>query len=302
MNTIPVPVSDFPINIISLNKIHHPLWSSVGHDHDHFELVYIKRGQVNFETSEETVTLSPHNIVIIKPHQLHKFISLSKTLEFLVLSFTIDTEADFSDYSDISELTDIISELSQRPHIVLAPGPKNAVLNALKRIIWARQNREKWDGFLIFLLFLELLVYLSREILSSSGFSGTEGTYDAMMRARDYISLNYDKHISLSELANHVYLSESYLSHSFKARFGISPKNFILQTRINRAKELLSSSDMKINDIAISVGFLSQQRFNDAFKRLENLTPLKYRKNSQHLLADQGGEAAKERNESIEKR
>lgn len=297
MNTIPIPASDFPINIISLNKIHHPLWSSVGHDHDHFELVYVKRGQADFETSEETVTLSAHNIVIIKPHQLHKFISLSKTMEFLVLSFTIDTEADLSAHSEVSEIRDIISELTQRPHIVLAPGPKNAVLNALKRIIWARQHREKWDDFLIFLLLLELLVYLSREILSSSGFSGNEGTYDAMMRARDYITLNYDKHISLSELANHVYLSESYLSHSFKARFGLSPKNFILQTRINRAKELLSSTDMKINDIAVSVGFLSQQRFNDAFKRLENLTPLKYRKNSQNLLADQESQSATERNE-----
>ena len=296
MNTIPIPASDFPINIISLSKIHHASWSSVGHDHDHFELVYIKRGQADFETSEETVSLFPHNIVIIKPHQLHKFTACSETLEFLVLSFTINTETDLSGYPDIAELTDIISELSQRPHIVLAPGPKNAVLNALKRIIWARQHRDKWDDFLIFLLLLELLVYLSREILSSSGFSGNEGTYDAMMRARDYITLNYDKNISLSEIANHVYLSDSYLSHSFKARFGLSPKNYILQTRINRAKELLASSDMKINDIAVSVGFLSQQRFNDAFKRLENLTPLKYRKNSQNLLADQD-RMSHERNE-----
>ena len=82
----------------------------------------------------------------------------------------------------------------------------------------------------------------------------------------------------------------SYLSHCFKARFGISPKNFILQVRINRAKELLASTDMKINDIALKVGFLSQQRFNDAFKRLENLTPLKYRKNSKNLTAEQTAE------------
>ena len=63
-----------------------------------------------------------------------------------------------------------------------------------------------------------------------------------------------------------------------------------MQELINRAKELLSTTDMKINDIALKVGFLSQQRFNDAFKRLENLTPLNYRKNSKTLAAEQSAE------------
>jgi len=278
----------FPISVHSLTKIHDPSWASSAHDHDHFELVYIKRGNADFETSEETVSLFPHSIVIIKPHQIHKFTVTSHTCEFMVLEFAIDICESLP--PNIAEITDIINELQQRPHMVLTPGPKNAALNALKRIIWARQNREKWDDFLMYLLLMELLVYLSREILSSSGFSGEKGISDAMMRARDYILENFDSHISLNELANHVFLSESYLSHCFKARFGISPKNFILQVRINRAKELLSTTDLKINDIALKVGFLSQQRFNDAFKRLENLTPLNYRKNSKTLAAEQSAE------------
>lgn len=278
----------FPLSVLSLTKVHDVDWASSAHDHDHFELVYVKRGYADFETSEETVSLSSHSIVIIKPHQIHKFTVTSHSCEFMVLEFMIDISENLP--SNIAEIADIINELQQRPHMVLTPGPKNAVLNALKRIIWARQNREKWDDFLGYLLLMELLIYISREILSSSGFSGEKGINDAMMRARDYILENYDSHIALNELANHVYLSESYLSHCFKARFGISPKNFILQVRINRAKELLSTTDMKINDIALKVGFLSQQRFNDAFKRLENLTPLNYRKNSKTLAAEQSAE------------
>lgn len=280
-----ISAQSFPLNVVSLNKIHDPLWAATGHDHDHYELVYLKRGSADFETSEETVSIFPHNILIIKPHQPHKFTVTSPSCEFMVLSFTIDIREDLP--ADIADTADIVSELGQRPHIILTPGPKNAVLNALKRIIWARQHREQWDDFLSKLLFLELLVYLSRTILSTSGLPGGTGINDAMMRARDYILDNFENHISLSELANHVYLSESYLSHCFKARFGTSPKNFILQIRINRAKELLATTDMKINDIALKVGFLSQQRFNDAFKRLENLTPLQYRKNSKNLTADQ---------------
>lgn len=280
-------IFNFPLSVKSLSRIHDVNWASSGHEHDHFELVYLKRGGAEFETSEETVTLLPHNIVIIKPHQLHKITVTSPHCEFLVLNFTIDLEEGTLLNPDISELTEIISELCQRPHMILTPGPKNAVQNSLKRIMWAYQHREKWDMLLSDLLLAELFIYISREILTSSGFSGSDGTNDAMIAARDYILENYENRISLSELANHVYLSESYLSHTFKARFGLSPKNFILQTRINRAKDLLSSTDMKINDIAIKVGFLSQQRFNDAFKRLENLTPLKYRQNVKNLNEDQ---------------
>ncbi|MFA7636701.1 MAG: AraC family transcriptional regulator [Monoglobales bacterium] len=281
-------LSTFPFKVVSLTRVHGPLFEASGHDHEYFELVYLKRGTVDFETSEQTVSLSPHNIVIIKPHQLHKFTSASETCELFILSFTIDAADNLP--PRIIEIADIISQLKQRPHIILAPGPKNAVLNVLKRTLWARQNRERWDDLLAYLLMLELLVYISREILSTSGFSGEKGINDAMMRAREYIKDNYEKNITLYDIANHIYLSESYFSHCFKARFGVSPKNYILQVRINAAKELLSSTDMKINEIALKVGFLSQQRFNDSFKRLENITPLKYRQNSRNLTADQSAE------------
>ena len=281
-------ISASPLSVISLSRVHDPAWASAGHEHEHFEFIYLKRGIATFETSEESVDISPHTIAIIKPGQLHKFTVSSPKCEFTVLNFTLDPSA--SIHPDIAELTGIVGELAQRPHIILNPGPKNAVQNALKRMLWARQNQEKWDGFLSQLLLMEILVYVSREILSVSGFSGDSGINDAIMRARDYIERNCDKPITLNEIANHVFLSESYLSHSFKARFGISPKTFILQTRVTRAKQLLATTDMKINDIALKVGFLSQQRFNDAFRHLENLTPLKYRQNSKNLTADQSAE------------
>jgi transcriptional regulator GlxA family with amidase domain len=59
---------------------------------------------------------------------------------------------------------------------------------------------------------------------------------------------------------------------------GISPISYLLKIRIERAKELLKETDKRISEIALSVGFSNQQRFNDIFKKYAKLTPLQYRK------------------------
>ena len=93
-----------------------------------------------------------------------------------------------------------------------------------------------------------------------------------------YIENNYVKEISLADFSGHVFLSESYFAHRFKDEFSVSPKKYVLDLRINKAKELLIETDLKINEIAREVGFSSQQRFNDIFKKYEGLTPLYFRK------------------------
>jgi len=95
--------------------------------------------------------------------------------------------------------------------------------------------------------------------------------------AKEYIDQNYAKELTLSQVAKYIYLSDSYFAHSFKDKFGISPKSYILKIRIEEAKELLENTDMKIADVARSVGFSSQQRFNDIFRKFTEMTPLKYR-------------------------
>jgi AraC-like DNA-binding protein len=73
-------------------------------------------------------------------------------------------------------------------------------------------------------------------------------------------------------------MPSSYFTRAFKEETGQSPISFLLKTRIERAKELLSNTGNKISDIALSVGFSNQQRFNEMFKKYSGMTPLQYRK------------------------
>ncbi len=89
----------------------------------------------------------------------------------------------------------------------------------------------------------------------------------------DYMKEHLHQNLSLAELAIVVRLSTYHFAHLFKQSMGISPHQYHIQCRIERAKELLSRGDMAIKDIAQVVGFSSQGHFNYHFKRLSGITP-----------------------------
>ena len=96
--------------------------------------------------------------------------------------------------------------------------------------------------------------------------------------AKDYMLANYDRNISVSDVAGYVFLSQGYFSRAFRDEMGQSPMAFLIETRINKACELLENSDIKISSIAQQTGFASPQRFNVAFRKQMQMTPMEYRK------------------------
>lgn len=92
-----------------------------------------------------------------------------------------------------------------------------------------------------------------------------------------YIKENYDKNISLSEIAEHVYVHPAYLSNLFKKETGLNLKDFINNYRIQKAKEFLEDEDSKIYLVANRVGFISQRYFSQVFRKKIGITPIEYK-------------------------
>ena len=95
--------------------------------------------------------------------------------------------------------------------------------------------------------------------------------------AYQYISDNFDKNISISDIANISGLSDFYLIHSFRKQYGITPHAYQIVMRINRAKELLKQGD-NIASIATDLGFTDQSHFHRNFKKMVAATPKQYKK------------------------
>jgi AraC-like DNA-binding protein len=103
---------------------------------------------------------------------------------------------------------------------------------------------------------------------------------ELMQSAIQFIFNNYEREISITDIAKYVFLSPSYFTRAFKEDTGLSPIQYLLNIRIKRACELLAETDFKVGDIAHSVGFSNQQRFNDIFKKQTKMTPMQYRNSS----------------------
>ncbi|MFD2584801.1 helix-turn-helix transcriptional regulator [Pedobacter vanadiisoli] len=96
--------------------------------------------------------------------------------------------------------------------------------------------------------------------------------------AREYISSNYNQNITLEDIAGQACLSVNHLLRTFKEAYEISPYQFLMQLRLNRAKGLLQTTGYSLNEIVALVGFECPSSFIRLFKNTFNITPLKYRK------------------------
>ena len=89
-----------------------------------------------------------------------------------------------------------------------------------------------------------------------------------------YINDNLAKELSLKELAAIAQLSQHHFCRAFKRATGLSPYQYVIRQRVERAKRLLKQGSMPLADIAVSCGFNHQSHLHRHFKRLTGVTPL----------------------------
>jgi AraC family transcriptional regulator len=112
----------------------------------------------------------------------------------------------------------------------------------------------------------------ARLIVYDSGLSERQ-----ILQVVEYINEHLHQDIKLSDLAALLGISESHLSRRFKQSIGMTPYQYLLQQRIERAKQLLKAGDRSIMDIALMCGFNSHSHLTKQFRQLTGMTPKVYR-------------------------
>lgn len=120
--------------------------------------------------------------------------------------------------------------------------------------------------------YLQHLLSLYQAELKEKGSRG-KIIYDA----EKYILSHLSEPLSVKDIADHVYASTTYLCFLYKKQTGRTIREFILEMRMQKAKSLLLDSNMKIGDIAASLGYTNQNYFTRAFVSYYGTTPSKYR-------------------------
>ena len=109
---------------------------------------------------------------------------------------------------------------------------------------------------------------------------------DGIDRAANYIYNNFSSEISIDYLVGISNFERRQFYRVFKEKFGTTPNKYINELRINKAKALLTSTNMPMSEIATYCGFNTEYYFSRVFKMHEQISPNEYRKNAERIAKE----------------
>ncbi|MFK3795618.1 MULTISPECIES: helix-turn-helix domain-containing protein [unclassified Pseudomonas] len=108
-------------------------------------------------------------------------------------------------------------------------------------------------------------------------------------RAKELMSSQMDKGLSIAQVASECSLSRSHFSRAFKKNTGLSPRDWYLQMRLDKAKGLLGESGLTISQISLDCGFADQSHFTRVFTRVVGVTPFNWRRSMAQAVVCRAG-------------
>ena len=103
---------------------------------------------------------------------------------------------------------------------------------------------------------------------------------DRLTLARAYMDRHYDTPLTLEHISSEAGFSPYHFIRLFRAAYRRTPHQYLMQQRIDKAKDLLRSTDLPINEICYTIGFESIGSFTTLFRRISGLSPSAYRKHT----------------------
>lgn len=267
-------VSDkLPLLLYAGHIDNEPDWNFNPHSHsDVCEIIYISEGEGSFIIDGKSYTGKKGDILIYNQGIVHQEksnpqnpiktyfcgvggLAIQNMTEGILIPPTLPPVVHANQYAEKIEsyISDIFSEChSQISHYELVvQNLLSSLIILIHRIISTEQ---------------EIQINQEKNTLSS--------------QIKDYIDMNYTKNLSLSTIANTLFISPYYIAHIFKNEMGDSPINYLINRRIGEAKRLLLTTDKNISEIAELVGYDNPNYFANIFKKLTGVPPGVFRQNS----------------------
>ncbi len=117
-----------------------------------------------------------------------------------------------------------------------------------------------------------------RDVLDRMGHQRRRRSKRSVELAKEFIQRHYAEDICLKAVADHVHLNPTYLSELFRQETGTTFIDYLIDTRILKAKKLIAQPDMKVGDAGRLVGYPDPVSFNRAFKKVVGISPTEFKK------------------------
>ena len=108
---------------------------------------------------------------------------------------------------------------------------------------------------------------------------------ERLNRARKFIDLCYDLPLDLEEMSSHACFSRYHFLRLFRQAFNKTPHQYLIERRIEKAKELLRANDLRVTDVCFEVGFQSLGSFSSLFHKSVGHPPITFREKTRETQA-----------------
>lgn len=265
----------------------YPDFIGVVHKHTFIEIVYILSGSATHIVGDRSVPANKGDLFIINYDTPHTFVRNEGCEEPLIAYDLLFTPGFF----DSSLLNNVFFEsisssflfYSLFPEEQIAPdvhisGSSYSVFGELFNKMYLEfTNRERGYINIIRAYMTELIVKIFRKMDSAQSQEICTNQKQVVKSTLAYLRKNYQKQISLDELASQVFLSKDYFSRLFRETTGMPTSAFLQKIRVEEACSLLANTNIAIKDVAHQCGFHDIKYFYSIFKKLTGATPRQYR-------------------------
>lgn len=242
-------------------------WISQPHTHYFTELCYIKRGSGKYLINDKAYPVKEDDLIIINANVSHTEMSDGPVpMEYIILGVE---GLEFSAKDNHEHF--IFNCQKERKEVLF-------YMNILLEEIESRKpNHELVCQNLLEVLIVNLLRYSNLDFEAVASVKSSR----ECNKLKHYMDSNYMQDITLETLAKISHLNKYYMVHAFTSLFGCPPMAYLCDVRIKASKELLSSTDLSITDVAHATGFSSHSYFAQCFRKRCGMTPGQYRKQCQ---------------------
>lgn len=248
------------------------------HQHEEIQISYIANGEGNILVGDTITGYQKGNVVVLGsnlPHVFRSEINTGETSVMMTLFFT--TNSFGNNFFDLPEFKTLEPFFAAIKNGFKVEQISQKTADQFKKL----RNASEFDRFLIFFKIIKSICHYERIALSNfiydKPFTDREGK--RMQLVFDYVMTNYQRDISLEEIASLSNMTKNAFCRYFKLRTNKTFFQFLIDIRIERAsKLLLKNRELSVIEIAELCGFNNISNFNRKFKELKKLSPLQYRK------------------------
>ena len=234
-------------------------------DYHNYMLFYICDGRLSLRSGSQTMVASAGQVGFLNCHEPHEYHTIGNT-EFVWLHLDGSNTADFYQQA-----------VQMHGGFVFDTPYAEQIKNGIYEIVFAFRNEQTLSEVR---LSQKLYTLLTAMVDTASQEAGQTEENDTVSKAMHFIQEQYMNPISLLDVATHVNMSQFHFSRLFKKDCGYSPHEYLILTRLNRAKHLLKTTGLPVKVIAQKVGYQNVSSFTNAFTDRVGISPTLFRKYS----------------------